>query len=166
MNSPIKIIEELDVDRDLLFRFFAVFSRFEYSLKRSGYLRKNTQRAEPDWDVYADRLNGKFGNSQQPEFQQALAFLLKAPPKTQIIAGNDLDWKDTVQGAGEHLEKYVLRLVRTIRNNLFHGGKYPYPLVSIDDGTRNRRLLEAGITILGQCLEFSSEVRAVFDEAA
>src|SRR5438876_6901888 len=41
----------------------------------------------------------------------------------------------------------------------FHGGKYPHPLEPMDDVARNRRLLEAAITVLSQCLELSEPVR-------
>ena len=40
-------------DKDLIFRFVAVFSRFEYALKRMEFLKKEEQ-AEVDWDAYAE----------------------------------------------------------------------------------------------------------------
>ena len=165
MVEPTKIIDALVADRDLVLRFFAVFSRFEYSLKRSGFL-KTGEKAEPNWDTYANGLLGYFAGVQDEAFRDALAFLVKEPPKTQVIKGSDLDWKATVRGDGECHERFVLRLISTIRNNLFHGGKYPRPLGPMDDVARNRRLLEVGITILMQCLELSAEVRHRFEEAA
>lgn len=165
MVEPTEILEALVADRDLLFRFFAFFSRFEYSLKRSGFL-KTGDRAEPHWDTYASTLRGRFGTVQDQTFRAAVAFLLAEPPKTQVVTRNGLGWRDTPQGQGENQEHYVLRLVRAVRNNLFHGGKYPYPFGPIDDVARNRRLLEAGITILSQCLELSEPVRAKFEEVA
>ncbi|PYV43707.1 MAG: hypothetical protein DMG09_00220 [Acidobacteria bacterium] len=47
------------------------------------------------------------------------------PPKTQVVAGNDLGWRDTVPGDGELHEQYLLRLVRTVRNNLFSRRQVP-----------------------------------------
>ncbi len=87
---------------------------------------------------------------------------MKEPPGTQVASETDLDFKPTIQGNGEHHENFVLRLVRTIRNNLFHGGKYP--LRPVDDDARNPRLLEAGITVLEQCLDLSERVRETFKE--
>jgi len=159
-----KVIDALVADRELVLKFFAFFSRFEYSLKRSGFLKRGN-RAEPNWDMYANSLRGRFAKVQDQAFQNAVTFLLREPPKTQVVSGNDLGWSDSVQGDGEHHEHYVLRLVSTVRNNLFHGGKYPHPFGSVDDVARNRRLLEAAITVLGQCLELSEPVRAVFEEA-
>jgi hypothetical protein len=165
MVEPIKIIDALVLDRDLVLRFFAVFSRFEYSLKRSGFLKRG-EKAEPNWDTYANSLRGCFGGVQDQAFRDAVSFLMKEPPRTQVVRASDLDWKDTVQGKGEFHERFVLRLVSTVRNNLFHGGKYPAPLGPMDDVARNRRLLEAGITVLTQCLELNVSVRSTFEEVA
>lgn len=160
-----KVIDALVGDRELVLQFFAFFSRFEYSLKRTGFLKPG-DKAEPNWDTYANSVRGRFGAVQDQAFREAVAFLLKEPPKTQVVSGNDLGWTDTTQGDGEHLERYVLRLVSTVRNNLFHGGKYPTPVGPMDDVARNRRLLEAAMTVLRQCLELSKRVRAAFEEAA
>lgn len=162
MDEPTKILDALVVDRDLVFQFFAFFARYEYSLKRSDFL-KRCDRAKPNWDAYANTLRGRFGKIQDKAFQTAIAYLLAKPPKTQIVTENGLGWTDTPLGPGEHQECYVLRLVRTVRNNLFHGGKYQYPFGTIDDVARNRCLLEASITVLCQCLELSEPVRAMFE---
>ena len=152
-------------DQDLVFKFFAVFSRFEYSLKRTSFLKKST-RAEPDWDAYANTLCGQFVAVTDAQFRVSCAYLKDEPPKQQVVAENQLLWRETAQGSRESEEQYILRLVRTVRNNLFHGGKYPYPFGLIDDVARNRGLLEASIVVLEQCLALSPAVRAVFCEAA
>jgi hypothetical protein len=36
----------------------------------------------------------------------------------------------------------------TVRNSLFHGGKYPYPFGPVVDVARNRQLLESSIAVL------------------
>ena len=48
----------------------------------------------------------------------------KVPPRRQVIRNGRLDWDD-LRFAGTHssLEKVAVSL-RTIRNNLFHGGKH------------------------------------------
>lgn len=89
---------------------------------------------------------------------------MDAPPRKQILSGSSLDWKATVARTGEQYESYVLRLVRIVRNNLFHGGKYPAPVGPLEEVGRNSLLLEASITVLKQCLRLSPELRAVFEE--
>lgn len=165
MIEPGAIISALGVDRELVLDFVAYFSRFEYSLKRSGFLRLG-ERAEPNWDAYVNTLRGRFVSIEDATFCDAVAFLRREPPKTQAVSGAELSWTETTRGDGELDEGYVLRLVRTVRNNLFHGGKYPHPVGPIGEVARNRRLLEAAITVLGHCLELSTVVRGVFEEAA
>jgi hypothetical protein len=157
------IIAGLAGDRDLAFMFFGFFSRFEYAVKRGGFLKGATKAVGPDWDAFANSLRGRFQNVKPP-FGEAVAFLLKEPPRTQVVSGTGLGWVPTVQGNGESHERYILRLVTTIRNNLFHGGKYPVPIGPMDDVARNRRLLEAGLVVLKQCLELNKPVKDVFEE--
>lgn len=163
MTDSEKIIDALLIDRALALRFLATFSRFEYSLKRSNFLKSGV-RAEPDWDGYANTLRGQFESVQDSSFREATAFLLKEPPKTQIVSSQGLDWQNTTRGDGQHDERYILRLVQTVRNNLFHGGKYP--LKPVEDVGRNKKLLEASIIVLDQCLKLSQDLRDVFYETA
>jgi len=165
MTEPEDIVESLGIDRVLVLRFFGVFSRFEYSLKRSGFVRGH-DRVEPDWDTYANGLRGKFQSVDDPGFSDAVKVLVDAPPRKQILSGSSLDWKDTAVEAGEQHESYVLRLVRIVRNNLFHGGKYPVPVGPLEDVGRNSLLLEASLTVLKQCLRLSPDLQAVFEETA
>jgi hypothetical protein len=150
---------------ELVFQFFGVFSRFEYALKRSGLLMK-TEKAKPDWGTYADKLRGRFAKVQNKAFQDAVTFLLKEPPKTQVATGNNLDFKDTLRG-DKHDERYVLDLVKTVRNNLFHGGKYPLPNASVtNDALHNNKLLEACLVILNECLSLYAPVKHFYEEEA
>jgi hypothetical protein len=56
-----------------------------------------------------------------------------------------------------------LRLVRDVRNNLFHGGKY---LKTPVDGAarRNKDLLQACLTVLAECRSVDTWVNAFFEE--
>jgi hypothetical protein len=164
-KDPEEVILALVEDKDLIFRFFAVFSRFEYALKRRGFLKKQEQ-AEADWDSYANQLRGQFATVKAPVFKTAWGYLTSEPPKKQIVNWNSLGWKATVRGNSESIESYLLRLVRTVRNNLFHGGKYPYPVGPMSDAGRDRRLIESALVVLEECLRLSPNVRQAFEEAA
>jgi hypothetical protein len=83
-----------------------------------------------------------------------------------VVAGNQLQWQPTVQGPGETDERFLLRLVGTVRNNLFHGGKYPYPFGPVPDVARNQQLLESAIAVLERCLAISPNVGSAFAEVA
>lgn len=165
MTEPEDIVEAFGIDRVLVLRFFGVFSRFEYALKRSGFV-KGQDQVEPDWNTYANGLRGKFQSVDDPGFSDAVNALIDAPPRKQIFTGSRLDWKDTVVGAGEQHESYVLHLVRIVRNNLFHGGKYPLPVGPLEDVGRNSLLIKASLTVLKQCLRLSPDLKAVFEETA
>ena len=150
----------------LVYRFFVCFSRFECALKRSDFLKATgkNNRAEPDWEKYASSLDGCFDNVDDKNFRAAVKLLRDKPPQTQIVYGRNLKWKETPVKTGEIDEEYVLRLVRLVRNNLFHGGKYPTG--PIEEPARNEDLLEAVITILNHCLTFNDVVRQAYDDVA
>ena len=59
--------------------------------------------------------------------------------------------------------EFILKMVRNVRNNLFHGGKYSTE--AHEDTERTERLLRSSITILGECLELSPQVCEYFNDA-
>lgn len=139
-------------------RFFYIFSRFEYALKRARYLKKNTNAeprwAEPAWDDFAEKVGDIF-------FQKIKScesrILISQPPKRQVICNNELSWED------ENVPstcKGLFLAIRRVRNNLFHGGKYP--IGPIDEPSRNRDLIRACLNVLEKALEEDSEVRRWF----
>ncbi len=83
----------------------------------------------------------------------------------QVVKEGTLKWEKTTKGCGEHDENYILRLVRSVRNNLFHGGKYPLEGGPIEDVARNNCLLQASITVLECCIELS-DLSSIFMETA
>ncbi len=164
-REPSEVITGLVEDQELVFQFFAIFSRFEYALKRASFLKKQS-RVEPHWDAYANTLRGLFRKADDGPFTAAVKYIKSQPPRKQVVHDGQLGWEDCTQGSGETEERYVLRLVVTVRNNLFHGGKYPYPIGPASDVDRNRQLLNASIIILKHCLILSPQVGAAFEEAA
>lgn len=54
----------------------------------------------------------------------------------------------------------LLVLVRRIRNNLFHGGKFPEG--PEDDASRDRELLKSDIAVLQACLESDPQLMTSF----
>ena len=163
IRHPEDVVLALVEDEKLVFKFFAIFSRFEYALKRTGFLR-DQERAEADWDRYSTCLRGRFAVLGSLTFTDACAYLEQESPRQQVVDGTRLTWKACLRGNGESEESYVLRMVRTVRNNLFHGGKYPDPSGPVQEVARDRRLLGACITVLEECLRSSPEVRCAFEE--
>ena len=138
-------------DDKLAFQFFRDFSRFEYALKRCGFLRGSEgSDAKPDWNKYVKCITGRFNIEDQ-----CLKYLTDEPPKKQIVQGDSPHWSDMRWKEKDSFEKKVLDAVCVVRNNLFHGEK-PQMLLAGSGGDhddRDKKLLEAGITVLHYCNE-------------
>jgi len=160
-------------NKELLFNFFLTFSRFEYALKSSRFFKKpNRNRynpdkphvAEPDWESFENSILRVFSWERSEKLKQACEFLLHSPPDKQVIIQDDtdwaIDWRTPVQQSHETDIKFILKMVRSVRNNLFHGGKY-----NTEDTARTERLLRSSILVLGECLISAEEVRQHFDKA-
>lgn len=137
-----------DIQSDLsalAFDFFYWFSRFEFSLKENRYLKshKPGSNADPGWGEYVIRWQSDYGPSAEANE------LLQLLPQRQIVmAEGALDWKPLdLSRCGSSLEAVVLCL-KTIRNNLFHGGKHGCK--GWDDPERNHALLTSGKAVLSQ----------------
>jgi len=109
-------------------KFFMIFSRFEYALKQAGFLKND--RAKPDWDSFSDRINVYLPSrkNEYDEFRNAIDYLNRCPPSIQIIKERNgtklLDWKCYKPQGNE--ARVLTEYIRRIRNNLFHGGKFPF----------------------------------------
>jgi len=119
-----RIMERDDVPEDLsatAFEFFYWYSRFEFALKANGYLKSHEagRTAEPGWNEFTDQLSHTYVLSNTARV------LLDTSPERQVISGSSgLDWESVdLSGCKSDLAK-VIRLVKTVRNNLFHGGKH------------------------------------------
>jgi len=135
-----------DVPEDILvlaFDFFFCFSRFEFALKENKYLKneKAGARAEPGWKRFVETWQSQYKSSA------AARKLLELGPKQQTVEEDqNLTWRALyfLDDATE-LQKTVL-LLKTVRNNLFHGGKHS--VEGWDDLDRTRELLSAARTVL------------------
>jgi hypothetical protein len=163
-----QLANQLSADPKLVFRFFFVFSRFEYALKRAGFFKRDRKPAEADWKTFGKHLDDLLAATTEAKFKRAYLYLVEGEPlKRQVVAGsnNALRWEAACKGCGESEGEYLLRLVCTVRNTLFHGGKYAAPDGSFDDPARNNRLLESCLIILKQCLSLDAHVREFFEDA-
>jgi hypothetical protein len=145
--------------------FFWKFSVFECALKREGFLRASRGNgAEADWTAFGQKIQGKFGEVTIPGFNEAVDKLCHLSPRRQIVRDGHLGWEPVTRQAKESDEAHTLRLLKTSRNNLFHGGKYPDG--PIHEVARDRDILRAGLTILDGCYQLHAGVKTRIDEAA
>jgi len=134
----------------LAFEFFFWFSRFEFALKENGYLQSHTPgtAAKPGWDSFIDKWKGKYVLSTEANN------LLASPPEKQIVGqGSSLTWKPVELADCKSDLASVVRLVKTIRNNLFHGGKHGG--AGWDDPARTQDLLNSGCAVLNHFADMS-----------
>ena len=83
--------------------------------------------------------------------------MIEKPPKSQIVlSGKTLGWQE-YNGKIEST-KALFEAMKTVRNNLFHGGKNGYP----DEG-RDAQLIEACIHLMTKALENHDGVRNAFE---
>lgn len=136
--SP-QILEEafrrVDFDRELVSKFFTMFSLFEYALKEAGFRRPGSN-AEPDWDAFTDSIEKCFDQNKSIELNTAVSYIFNEPPMQQINMNRQMHFEPRDPGNGiSNIRKLSLYL-RRVRNNLFHGGKFGY------DRPRDTLLLE------------------------
>jgi len=136
-----------DLPSDLLLDFFVKFARFEYALKRARYLEKKPY-ASPDWQRFADDLRGIPAKNQKAILDCA-AYLQTEPPKKQVVADGALRWEE--RKPSDSQIQSVIESVKTVRNNLFHGGKFPEGPIA--EPARNQRLLNECLAVLQAVLD-------------
>lgn len=145
--------------KDLVFKFFITFARFECSLKNSKeFAKMQGNKCIPDWDGFVKTLT-EFDSNATPELKNACAYILDNPPKKQYIFNNALKWKDCKIDCGTEIQK-LNQYIRRIRNNLFHGGKFNNE--NIPEISRNSILMTSVLVILNNWLDLHQKVRELF----
>lgn len=124
--------------KPIALEFFATFSRFEFALKRGGYLSGQVGgRASPNWTKFGNDLGIDFFNDMRAEALARVFF--EAPPKRLTVKA-DGSVGFTEQPALVN-SQMLLESVSLVRNNLFHGEKAWI-------GERDERLLRAALFVL------------------
>lgn len=136
--------------------FFAAFSRFEFALKRGGYVQGTVGgRASPNWNQFASDLGNDFFTSMKETGAAKIFF--EAPPK-RLTVKPDGGVGFTEQAALANTQM-LLEAVGLVRNNLFHGEK-----AWISE--RDEQLLRASLLVLDSAFtaaQLRDDMRAVCD---
>jgi hypothetical protein len=127
------------------FEFFFWFSRFEFALKENGFLEqhKPDSDAQPGWKEFEKKYHTGYepsGNARR---------LVQLAPKKQVVGRSDtLEWKTITFPPNTPELRKVVQFLKTIRNNLFHGGKHGGE--DWDDKPRTAELLSVGKSVLDE----------------
>ncbi|MCX5894107.1 MAG: hypothetical protein NTW80_14315 [Deltaproteobacteria bacterium] len=155
--------DKVKIDRELLLEFFLTFSRFEYALKAAGYAFEVRGTVNPDWQTFRLELINIFNMSKNHELIKASNYFFDNPPNKQVLHNGELAWKTQCPNQNESDIEFLLRMVKSVRNNLFHGGKHNNWLH--EDKQRTDTLLRNSLIILSECLKLSPQVKNRFDGA-
>jgi hypothetical protein len=158
MASP---LDKLTIPRELVFEFFATFARMEYSLKVVPRFRQpGNGDAKADWASFAIEIAPAFAPAGDQRLRDALQYLLVPGLRYYSVLDDVLDWRPfPVVGDSEALR--TIRLIKQLRNNLFHGAKFA--LDPNSDPDRERKLVESATLLLHHMLALSGDVRAVYE---
>ena len=72
-------------------------------------------------------------------------------------------FEDYIKDASQDKMQQLLLMVRTVRNNLFHGGKHTCSTAEVNNTERNQKLLEFSIIIIKACMKLNDKVRGYYD---
>lgn len=138
---------------NLSLELFRVFARFEFALKATGF-HCGEGDAKPNWQKYASSIGSALEKPDTRKLQEAIEYILKHPPKKQIIKNDVIDWEEDEPNHNSQTD-LILLYVRRVRNNLFHGGKFHGYWF---EPVRDCDLLKHSLTILDACLAASDPV--------
>jgi len=155
------IFRHLHIPPELACEFLAVFSRMEYALKSTTYAVGNERKVHPAWDNFANDIDNEFLAIARQDVVEARDYLLEHPPRKQVLLGDKIAFVDQVIDLRQARTQQVLLMVRAVRNNLFHGGKYA-PEGEREAG-RNYFLVRNSLCILLECSALDASVRNSFN---
>ncbi len=164
-------LDNISVKPELLFTFFLNYARFEYALKVSGFVKgghifdKELKSASPDWGKYANSIKNSFDKDTSTDLREAVDYIWENPPWEEVVtAEGKLLFSSPVYDSNKFDINVLLRFVRRVRNNLFHGGKHVHGAVANDRNTeRNEILFKSSLIILDACLKLSPDVKSAYD---
>ncbi|EGR0749060.1 TPA: hypothetical protein ACMDXS_004620, partial [Vibrio parahaemolyticus] len=108
----------------LAIEFICTFSRLEYALKSTKFALGNENRVEAWWDKFANTIHEQFIALDEPDLLAATNYILTSPPRKQVLENESLKFVPQQIDTNQKSTQQLILMVRTVRNNLFHGGKY------------------------------------------
>ena len=143
------ILDLLNVPREMTLEFLATFARFEFALKKAGYARGDDSQVSANWDAFTNDV-AKIDAAVLAPVLASSQYVQQYPPKKQILDHGVIRWVAR-QGTSGSAIGDVLLSVRTVRNNVFHGGKFPDGAVA--EPLRDETLIRECVVVLQGLLE-------------
>jgi hypothetical protein len=148
-------------DRDLVLCFIGVFSRLEYCLKVTRFRQRGDGEARADWSAFVQAAEARFNPEESKELAEAYEYLTGSPPRLLEVKNGDVLWADYVERGASRVDE-VVWIVKRIRNNLFHGGKFAYDPSSNPE--RENKLLLSATILLFHLITVVPEIEQAYDQ--
>ena len=160
------LLEKLEIEnKDIVFSYFVVYSRFEYALKRSDCIKKSRSGVSADWEKFIKNIKSLFDQNRTNDLSVAVSYLLENPPEIQEIdQACQLIFVPHITTTQGPIPLRLYHCTRIVRNNLFHGGKYHDG--PRKDMARDSELLRYCHIILQEFLYLDKALKGVFEETA
>lgn len=154
MTKPAWYPEE--ENNELILDFILWFSRIEYALKSSTSFSGKGRNGhfQANWRKFKKALKKRAIPSS---LSAALEYIKSQPPKEQKSAN---EWEEI---SAEDDWGLLVKALKTVRNNLFHGGKY----YGSKQPVRDTELLEHCLLIMQEVVELApDEIKTVFNSSS
>ncbi|MGJ8597145.1 hypothetical protein [Sulfitobacter sp.] len=133
------------------FEVFAVFSRFEYAMKKGGFRRERYPDAA--WPTFANALPEGFFEKMKVAAEASIYF--EEPPDHLVTTENGgVAWSEAPQVPTDAAT--LFESIKTARNNLFHGDKK-------HNRERDTNLMVAALFVLNEAYKAAEEDDQFFD---
>ena len=140
--------------KEIYFNFFARFSRFEYCLKKHGFRKQQNGWVKTSWECFGSQFSCAYSDSEYPTLHKQ-EYLWTDPPQklVEIHDHGNNDWRSITTNEGPPKLTTMISLLKTLRNNLFHGEKNSDREI---DRQRDKCLLRSGAKILDDMAELAN----------
>ncbi|OOF22952.1 hypothetical protein BZJ17_05040 [Salinivibrio sp. IB574] len=106
-------------------------------------------------------MHEQFDQLASEELIAAKDLLLNSPPRKQVLLNGQVIFQEQLLDQKQRTTQQIIRFVRTVRNNLFHGGKF-LPIGEAESG-RNEALVRSSLKIIKACIELNEEVKQSYE---
>ncbi len=159
MNNEFR---HLHMPSELACEFLAVFARMEYALKATRFAVGDGGAVSANWDRFANEANRHFHAEASEDLRGAVEYLWINPPRKQVLTEDRrVKFCDFSIDQNQRKLQQLLLMVRSVRNNLFHGGKH-LPDGEMEPG-RNEQLVRSSLVILRSCAQLVADVRESYE---
>ncbi len=141
-------------ERNYIFEFFAKFSRLEYALKKNKFSKDLHGYVETDFVKFEVSIDEVHINKYIKDF---ITYLDKEPIRQIELDGT---YGIGIKPSGSDVQRLSKHL-KKIRNNLFHGSKFPN-LPEYMDGSRGDRLIRDGINAIDYLASLNDDVYSTY----